>query len=393
MKKVAIIGGGASSLVLAYFLGDACEVTIYEKEKSIGRKFLVAGKGGFNLTNSLDGKDLMAKYSSENFLKKAIAGFGSVKTRDWLSDLGVVTYVGSSGRVFPEKGVKPIEVLDAIRLSLSKKRVEIKTNHQFVGFDKIQNLIIKNKDKEYSLTTDFVVFAMGGASWKQTGSDGNWLSSFEELGVICKPFQSSNCGVNVSWEKELLRYHEGKPLKNISVTLNEKTVVGEVLLTAYGLEGNAIYPIVPEVRKELNKGNTPLLEIDFKPTNNLKQLNDKLFKGMKTKDYERVFRLSKPQMAVLKAYTTKEEFVNTKMFIEKLKKLVVPIDSLRPIDEAISTVGGVALEGVNEDFSLKKRSDFFVAGEMIDWDAPTGGFLLQGCFSTAHLVAHSILNR
>lgn len=389
-KSVAIIGGGASSLLLAYTLGKSFDVTIYEKEKTIARKFLVAGKGGFNLTNELSGDDLKNKYSPNNFLDEALQSFDSKKTRDWLDEIGVPTYVGSSGRVFPEKGIKPIEVLEAIRNCIVDFGVQIVTHHTFAGFDDEKLPVLRNESTEFSVDSDFVVFAMGGASWSQTGSDGKWLDSFEKIGVNCNPFQSSNCGVNVEWNDELKKHHSGKPLKNISLTIGGKTILGEALITDYGLEGNAVYPSVPAIREGLSEDNIASLSVDFKPNNTRKQLLDKITERTSTKDYEKVFHLNKAEMAILKSFTKKGEFTNSTSFVEKIKALQIPINGLRPIDESISTVGGVKVEELNSDLSIKKIPNFYVAGEMIDWDAPTGGFLLQGCFSTAYLVAQSI---
>lgn len=392
-KSVALIGGGPANLLLAFLLGESFDVTIYEKEKSIGRKFLVAGKGGFNLTNELTGEKLTQQYTPSDFLTEALLNFDSQKTRNWLKEIGIPTFVGSSGRIFPEKGIKPIEVLDAIRHNLTKKNVKILTHHSFTGFNEIRQPIIKNNSTEFAVHADYVVFALGGASWAQTGSDGKWTSAFEEFDISCLPFQSSNCGVNINWPKDFVTHHAGKPLKNITLTCGKKTITGEALITDYGLEGNAIYPSVPAIRTSLNQDKTPLLTIDFKPNNNTEQLIAKTSKKTTSKTYEKTFKLNKVEFALLKSFTSKEEFLDPKTFVKKIKSLSVPITGLRPIDEAISTVGGITIEELNNDFSLKKIPNLYVAGEMINWDAPTGGFLLQGCFSTAYTVAQSISSR
>lgn len=391
MKKVAIIGGGASSLIIADFLASSFDVVIYEKEKSIGRKFLVAGKGGFNLTNEAKGENLTKKYTPFNFLDNALNQFDSSKTRAWLNGLGIPTFIGSSGRIFPNKETKPIEVLEAIRTNILKKNAKILTHHTFIAFDEKQRPIIKHNDTEFSVDADVFVFALGGASWARTGSDGKWRKQFEQMGINCLPFQSSNCGIDIEWNKDFAQHHTGKPLKNITITVNNSTIKGEALITSYGLEGNAIYPSVPLIRQELNRKEIPMISIDFKPNNSLEQLQAKISKTTKTKDYEKLFNLNKVEFALLKGYTTKSEFIDPNTFTKKLKSLQIPIKGLRPIDEAISTVGGVAIESLNSDFSLKKIPNYFIAGEMINWDTPTGGYLLQGCFSIGHLVAQSIL--
>jgi uncharacterized flavoprotein (TIGR03862 family) len=392
-KSVALIGGGPTNLLLAFLLGDSFDVSIYEKEKNIGRKFLVAGKGGFNLTNELSGNQLIAQYTSSDTFKKALLAFDSIKTRDWLAEIGIPTFVGSSGRIFPRQGIKPIEVLEAIRQNLYQKNVNILTHHTFIGFNESKQPIIKNNSEQFSLVADFTVFALGGASWSQTGSDGKWATVFKEIEIKSNPFQSSNCGVDINWSSDFVKHHSGKPLKNISLSCGTKTIIGEALITDYGLEGNAVYPSVPAIRDILNQHETPLLKIDFKPNNSIDQLRSKISKKATSKSYEKTFNLNKVEFALLKSFTTKEEFLNPFLFLEKIKSLALPIKNLRPIDEAISTVGGIANKELNSDFSLKKIPNLYVAGEMIHWDAPTGGFLLQGCFSTAYLVAQSISSR
>jgi uncharacterized flavoprotein (TIGR03862 family) len=392
MKKVAIIGGGASSLIIADYLSSSFQVTIYEKEKTIGRKFLVAGKGGFNLTNEVEGKELLDKYTPQGLLDEALIQFDSNATRAWLDSHHIPTFIGSSGRIFPEKQIKPIQVLEAIRQNLLSRNVQIKTHHTFVGFNHKKQVVIKSQVDKFPLDDTIVVFALGGSSWSQTGSDGYWTTFFNDIDVKCNPFQSSNCGINISWNKELIKHHAGKPLKNISITTDGVSIKGEALLTDYGLEGNVIYPSVPTIRNALDKEGETYISIDFKPNNSVEQLFAKVTKETTTKSYEKVFHLNKIEMAILKSFTSKEEFCDAASFVRKIKSLQLPVQSLRSIDEAISTVGGIDSKNLNIDFSLKKIPNCYIAGEMIDWDAPTGGFLLQGCFSIGYSIAQSILS-
>ena len=386
-KTVVIIGGGPSGMLLADLLGKEFDVAIYEKEKTIGRKFLVAGNGGFNLTNALEGEDLIVKYHSNGMLDLPIKSFGSNKVREWLKDLGVPTFVGSSGRVFPEKGVKPIQVLEAIKKSLAAKGVKIFTGTKLIGVTKSRDLEIVREGKKGIVKSDFAVLALGGASWKNTGSDGSWVSILKNEGVRCNEFQSSNCGINIPWPESILNHYEGKPLKNIALTVNGFTVKGEALITKYGLEGNVVYPIVYEIRNLLNQGVSPDILIDFKPQNTIEQLKSKLAKST---DYRKKLNLNKTEQALLKGYTTKEVYLDSDKFVFKVKGLNIPVEGLRPVEEAISTVGGVTLDEVNSSFELKKIPNLYVIGEMLDWDTSTGGFLLQGCFSIAAWVAQAI---
>lgn len=391
-KIIAIIGGGPAALMAADILSRDCEVHIYEKGKTPGRKFLVAGNGGFNLTNSAEGEALYCKYYPQEFLQPALKAFSSEATRRWLANLGIPTFVGSSGRVFPEKGIKPIEVLRKIKDRLLQQAVHFHFQHEFLRFEAVAKPVIKKPEGEITPEADHYIFALGGASWPVTGSAGDWLPAFQQAGIQTLPFQSSNCGVNVNWPADFVSRFSGQPLKNLQLSAGSSSLKGEALITDYGLEGNVIYPVVPQIRSALNTGKETMLTLDFKPQNTVAQLQEKVRgKYIQTKNYEQVFKLSKTQLALVKAFTAKENYLDPEKFAEKIKGLNIPVLSLRPLEEAISTVGGIALSEVNPDFSLKQFPHISVIGEMLDWDAPTGGFLLQGCFSTAYLAAQAIL--
>lgn len=393
-KQIAIIGGGPSALIAAEVLSNNFDVSIYEKEKSVGQKFLVAGKGGFNLTNSLTGKNLSYKYLPKDFLNDAIHSFDSTNLRAWLNKHKIETFVGTSGRVFSKKEHNPIDVLANIKSRLLEKNVRIFTKHKFTGFDTQNRPLIEFGKMEIFLDVNYYIFALGGASWAKTGSDGKWRKHFEKLGIKTNYFQASNCGINISWHPNILAHHIGKPLKNIIISINGKQASGEVVLTKYGLEGNAIYELIPQVRTSLNYNKSTIISIDFKPNNTIEQLHKKFKSGSSTtKDYKRLFNLNNLQLSLLKSYSTKESFLSQTSFINKIKSFEIKIDSLRPIDEAISTVGGIDLSELNSDFSLVKYPNIFTIGEMVDWDAPTGGFLLQGCFSMGYHTAKSILSK
>lgn len=391
-RTISIIGGGAAGLTAAYFLSEHFYVQIYEKEKKVGKKFLVAGKGGFNLTNSLTGTQLINKYSPKNIFKEAILNFDSTHTREWLAKLGIETFVGTSGRVFSAKKHKPYEVLKSLKRELKKRNVQINTNHKFNGFDKNGYPLIKYEDKEFTLKSDYYIFALGGASWPNTGSDGKWFKYFKGFGLELNNFQPSNCGVNIKWPKNILNHHVGKPLKNISTRIYRKKYRGEAVITNYGLEGNAIYSVIPELRT-VNNYDDVYLTIDFKPNNEQYNLFEKIKnKKVSSESYKKNLKLNSTQLAVLKSFINKDDFILPNIFTEKIKNLKLKIESIRPIEEAISTIGGISVSELNPDFSLKKYPKFYIIGEMADWDAPTGGFLLQGCFSMGFTAAVSIKN-
>lgn len=391
-KKALVIGGGPSGLMAAWMLADKFEVYLFDKEKMPGQKFLLAGKGGFNLTNKKTGKELSARYSPAGYLDEPLNAFDSKAFRQWLLDLGIPTFEGSSGRVFPEKGIKPAQVLAKITSSLKTKGVFFLMKHRLISFNQQMDFVFESSGAEITWKADVAILALGGASWPSTGSDGKWLDLMQKQGVNTIPFQPSNCGLNIAWPDTVTQFHTGKPLKNIAISANNAVSRGEALITEYGLEGNAVYPLIPEIRKTLSQGLLSHICIDFKPANTKAQLALKFAgKDALRFNYGDVLKLDTAAMALIKAYTSREAYMQPFDFISEIKSLKILVHSLRPVEEAISSVGGVPLNEMNPDFSLKKFPRIFAIGEMLDWDAPTGGFLLQACFSMAYYAGQKIL--
>lgn len=382
---IAIIGGGPAGLIAAEVLADRAEVDLYEGGRAVGRKFLVAGYGGLNITNRAEGDRLLEKYSDPEFFRPVLAAFGPTALREWLAGLGISTFTGSSGRVFPERGIRPAQVLKAIRDSAVSKGARIHVGHEFVGFDEGARPILEHAGERSTLDTHRTLFALGGASWSRTGSKGDWRTHFEGIGVHTVPFQASNCGVEIPWPAALAP-HFGKPLKNIRITAGGMSLRGEATITAYGLEGNGIYPLVPELRAALAKGGQAIIGLDLKPDVDKAEMERRL-RGAAWRERMAALKLDRVQVALLKAYTSGARFVDGSGLVDDLKDLKLTVTALRPIEEAISTVGGIALEEVAPDLSLKRHPHLSVAGEMLDWDAPTGGFLLQGAFALGRWAA------
>lgn len=391
MRTAVIIGGGPAGLMAAHTLAEHMVVDLYEQGRNLGRKFLVAGDGGLNITNSMDGERLLSQYIPDERLKPALETFGSSDLRAWLASLGVPTFIGTSGRIFPEKGVKPAEVLKAITDALVARGVHIHREHRFVGFDHRARPIVEHEGEREVLEADAFLFALGGASWSKTGSTGTWAGAFTELGIEVRTFQPSNCGVEILLPGSL-QPHIGKPLKNIAVTCGTKSVRGELTITEHGMEGNAIYPVIPQVREQLAASGEAHLIIDLKPDNTEDRINEKL-RDAAWRERAAVLRLDRPALALLKAFTPLHRWLDGSTLASDVKHVKVPVHALRPIEEAISTVGGIAMTEVNPDLSLKGHPHLFIAGEMLDWDAPTGGFLLQGAFSTGRLAAQGMVCR
>jgi len=388
-KKVAIIGGGTAGLFFAAFLDtDKYDATIYEKKATLGRKFLVAGDGGFNLTHSEELIALKSRYTPRAFLNNALNSFGNTDLRTWLGVIGIPTFVGSSGRVFPEIEIKPIEVLKSMQTHLQNKGVQIECNRTFSSWSPDGSLVF-NSDME--VQADYIVFALGGASWKVTGSEGDWLDAFKDKGIGTVPFQASNCAYEVNWPKDFIQKYEGEPLKNISITVKNKKQKGEVVITKFGIEGNAIYGLSPEIREAFAPGKTAEVFIDFKPTLNADAIFTKLYQSKSniTTALKQNLKLSKAMVALLKVSLSKEEYTDLISLSNFIKKFSIKLVNTAPIDEAISTAGGIKLDAIDANFELKKYTGIYCIGEMLDWDAPTGGYLIQACASMgAYLADH-----
>lgn len=385
-RSVAVIGGGAAALMIALGLDEKkFDVSVYEKNKAPGRKFLVAGDGGFNLTHSEEIESFVQRYTPSVFLEKALRDFTNNDLRTLLAGIGIETFVGTSKRVFPIKGIKPIDVLNAILGELEKKNVKIHTGHTWKGWTETGALkFITPEDKESSIKPDITVFSLGGASWKVTGSDGSWAELFSEKGIKIVPFYPSNCAYEIKWTPEFIQAAEGRSLKNIVLKCEDKEKNGELAITKFGLEGGAIYALSPQIRKQLEAKGEAKIYLDLKPHLSITQITDK-FQSRGNRSIKKLLNdrlgFTDEYIDLLKSILSKEEFTDLELLAQKIKHLPLKVTAAAPLDEAISTVGGIALKEVDEHFQLKKLPGNYCIGEMLNWDAPTGGYLLQGCFS------------
>ena len=392
-KKVSIIGGGTAGLFLAAFLNpEIYKVTIFEKKSSLGRKFLVAGDGGFNLTHSEALSILKSRYTPTSFLNDALDKFSNEDLRTWFLSIGIPTFAGSSGRVFPEKGIKPIDVLKCVEAHLLEKNVKFEFNKTFTGWDK-ENAIEFNSEE--IVKSDYTVFSLGGSSWKVTGSDGSWLDVFNKKGIDTLAFRPSNCAYKINWQEKFIQKNEGNPLKNISISIQDKIQKGEAVITKFGIEGNAIYGLSPEIEDVLASKNEAEVKVDFKPTYDLSALAEKITdsKSNTTATLRDTLKLPRTVIDLIKVTLTKEEFLDHQILAKFIKNLPLTIVDSAPIDEAISTSGGIDLKAVDSSFELKKLKNNFCIGEMLDWNAPTGGYLIQSCASTGVYLADQLNNK
>lgn len=397
-KTISIIGGGASALILACELDPKkYSVSIFEKNSALGRKFLVAGDGGLNLTHSENEKEFISRYTPSDFLSKAFSHFSNKDLIAWMNELGIETFVGTSGRVFPKKGIKPIDVLKTMEEKLKHQSVKINFKHEWQGFSETNELIFETTSGNKKIKSDIAVFCLGGASWPVTGSKGDWSTIFKEKNIDVIPFSASNCCFKIEWPKDIIKSIEGKPLKNISVKCGNKIHFGEVVITAAGIEGSGIYPLSPQIRDELNKNNEAKIFIDLKPDLSFDEMIERISKPVSkisyTENIVKQLNLNKTQIALLKSKLSKSDFLDPSILVNNLKNLELTIYSLGPIEDAISTVGGISLNEISEKFELKKLANNFVIGEMLDYDAPTGGYLLQSCFSMGKFLADHLNDR
>ncbi|SHK68782.1 BaiN/RdsA family NAD(P)/FAD-dependent oxidoreductase [Hymenobacter psychrotolerans] len=399
MLHVAIIGGGPAGLLAAQHLAEAgCRVDVYEAQATVGRKFLVAGHGGFNLTNSEAPATFATRYGPRHpDFARFLHHFSAADLRAWAADLGIGTFVGTSGRVFPLEQHKPAELLRAWVSRLQALGVQLHTRHRWLGFEGEKGLRIRHETttQELVIQPDAALLALGGASWSKTGSDGRWTTAFEEIGVRCEGFAPANCGAEIAWS-EFFRQKVGRtPLKNIALRCGGHTERGELLLTEYGVEGTPVYALTPALRQALYQQQPAPLLLDLKPDLSDEQLLLKLQKprnGRSLPDFLRQqLRLGPPVPTLLREVAPPEATATPEALARLLRAVPLPVHALRPLDEAISTAGGVAWDELDGGLMLRRRPGTFVAGEMLDWEAPTGGYLLQGCFSTGAWAAKSIL--
>jgi uncharacterized flavoprotein (TIGR03862 family) len=342
-----------------------------DAQTSFGRKFLIAGRGGLNLTHSESVENFPERYGTEKERWRDLLGeFGPADLQHWAHSLGIETHVGSSGRVFPV-GQKAAALLRAWIERLRTNGVEFRLGARFTGLEKTRDgWLVRLESGE--LNAKAVVLALGGASWPETGSDGQWPGILAPLGIEIAPWQPANCGWEVDWPKSFLEKAEGKPLKNLTVRAGGESVSGELLVTKYGLEGGAIY----RLGRILRGMKEPALTIDFKPQLTTDLLRERATQGA---DWFRLWKLHPAAIALLE---TAGVPVDLDQAIERVKNFTLCLSGPRPIAEAISSAGGVSWNELDEGLMLRRATGIFVAGEMIDWEAPTGGYLLQGCFAT-----------
>lgn len=385
-QNIIIVGAGPAGLMAAQHLATkGFNVHVYDQNKAAARKFLVAGKGGFNLTHSENIDAFVEKYDAPE-IKNIVRYFDNKRVVEWLHDLGITTFSGSSGKIFPTKNYKPIQVLKAWLDRLVVLGVTFHYDFRLLDFDESTVHFDNNQDK-VSVSYSNLILALGGGSWKKTGSDARWVSFFHAKDIKITELQAANSG----YETEIGYHHlEGQYLKNIKVTFKDHSKNGEVVFTKYGIEGSPVYFLNRFTRK-YDFPQTLLL--DLKPQLTDAELssafsgNERIGSVLKKK-----LKLSTTALNLLKTLD-KDTYTDSSKLVGFIRNFPLKINNFRPLEEVISTAGGVSFSELTPKLELKKYPHVFCVGEMIDWEAPTGGYLLQACFSTGFWAAVAIIKK
>ncbi|MBJ7370446.1 MULTISPECIES: TIGR03862 family flavoprotein [Pseudomonas] len=395
---VAIIGGGPAGLMAAEVLSQAgIRVDVYDGMPSVGRKFLLAGVGGMNITHSEAYPAFLSRYAERApQIAPLLRAFDADALCQWIHDLGIETFVGSSGRVFPTD-MKAAPLLRAWLKRLRDSGVVIHTRHRWLGWDASGALRIASPQGEISVNPDATLLALGGGSWSRLGSDGAWMLPLEQRGVDLAPLQPSNCGFEVqAWSELMVSKFAGAPLKNIAIGLNDDIPrLGECVITATGIEGSLIYALSAPIRKEISRYGAAVIHIDLLPGRPVDKLQAALSKPRGSRSMAKHLHsqvgIDGVKAALLRELTDAETFADPLLLARAIKALPLTLVKTRPLDEAISSAGGVRFEAMDERLMLKALPGVFCAGEMLDWEAPTGGYLLTGCFASGRAAGFGML--
>lgn len=390
-KTIAVIGAGPAGLMAAEVLAQGgADVTVYDSMASAGRKFLMAGRGGLNLTHSEPLPQFVPRYrEAAPHLQAAIDAFPPDALREWSDALGQETFVGSSGRVFP-KAFKASPLLRAWLRRLDSQGVKLALRHRWTGWDERGHLRFQTPDGARVIEAAATVLALGGASWPRLGSDGSWVETLAAKGVNISRLRPANSGFSVAWSDIFRDRFEGQPLKGVALTLGQNTVRGECIVTRTGIEGGAVYALSAELREAINGSGVATLHIALRPDVDAKDLTAKLSAPKGKQSLSNFLRkaggLSPVAIGLLQEAAKASGVSLAAMPPPDIARLInaVPIEltGTAPIARAISTAGGIAFDELDADYMLHKLPGVFAAGEMLDWEAPTGGYLLQASFAT-----------
>jgi len=401
--RVAIIGGGPAGLMAAEALtrvaDPAMRVTVYDRMPSLGRKFLMAGRGGLNLTHSEPLDRFMTRYGeAASALSPALAVLSPQDLRDWAEALGEPTFVGSSGRVFP-KSFKASPLLRAWLRRLAGRGVELRTRHRWEGWGADGALQFMTSEGPQTITADATLLALGGASWPRLGSDGGWAGILTAAGIPVTPLRPANCGLSIEWSPLFRERFQGQPLKRIALTLGERTARGEAMVTRTGLEGGAVYALSARVREALSEAVPVTVTLALRPDMAADELATRLMRPRGKQSLagflRKAVQLAPPAIgllheAVLTSGRRLADLTPAELGL-LINRVPLPVTGVTALDRAISTAGGVPFAALDANLMVRSRHGLYIAGEMLDWEAPTGGYLLQASMATAAVTANGII--
>lgn len=396
-KHIAVIGAGPAGLMAAETLASAgMQVTVYDRMPTVGRKLLMAGRGGLNLTHSEPLHDFIQRYgSAATWLSPYIEAFPPQALRSWCEQLGEETFVGSSGRVFP-RSMKAAPLLRAWLRRLNSQGVKFAMRHEWQGWDGEVLRFLDANGNAVRVTPDATLIALGGASWPRLGSNGKWVDIFSAHHISLSPLKPANCGFIAGWSEYFSERFAGSPLKPLSISIGNHTRQGEALITVRGIEGGVVYALSSHVREIIEKSGSALIHLDLRPDMTVASLTKKLEAPRANRSLSTHLRkagFSPLAVALLREVTpalTLNELSASAMAVY-LKSLPLTLRGTAGMERAISSAGGIAEGAFTDELMLRELPGNFVAGEMLDWEAPTGGYLLQACFSTAVAAARGII--
>ncbi|MDP3267043.1 MAG: TIGR03862 family flavoprotein [Sulfuricurvum sp.] len=396
-KRIVIIGAGPAGLMAADVLsGHGVHVDVFEAKASVGRKFLMAGKGGLNITHSEPLSDFIARYDQSDWLKPMLEEFDAQKIVLWMESLGVSSFIGTSGRIFPTE-MKAAPLLRHWLSDLKKRGVRVHCKHYWEGFTNEGSLRFATAEGEKVIVSDATILALGGASWPSLGSDGAWVRILAQKGIAINPLLPSNCGFKAQWSPHM-DSHLGKPLKNVlgwvkSDSGEMQKSSSEAILTTYGIEGGLVYALSRPLREEIIAHGEATLYLDLLPYVTISKLTALLAPSGK-QSINNIWRkagLDSVKTALIRELLPKDKWSDPYCVAAIVKKYPIKLIGMQPMEEAISTAGGVKREALTEDLMICNLSNVYCAGEMLDWDAPTGGYLLTAAFASGRFAANGIL--
>ncbi|MBY5775126.1 TIGR03862 family flavoprotein [Rhizobium leguminosarum] len=393
-KRIAIIGGGPAGLAAAELLSRCGHaVTVYDAMPTFARKFLLAGKSGLNITHSEDYARFITRFGAASpRLRPALDAFTPDDIRDWAAQLGTETFVGSSGRVFP-KVMKASPLLRAWLKRLEAQGTALRTRHRWTGFAE-DGYAFETPEGCSIVHCDAALLALGGASWPRLGSDAAWVPWLAGRGVEIDTFQPANCGFVVGWSGNFSERFAGEPVKSVTATSEAGTFPGEFVITGSGIEGSLVYTHTAALRDRLLNHGSAVLTLDLAPGRTIERLSRDLARQDAKSSFSNRLRkgagLDGVKAALLRELTPERDRTDPERLAGMIKALPVPVIETRPIAEAISSAGGIRWSSIDDSYMLKALPGTFVAGEMIDWEAPTGGYLLTACLATGRAAARGI---